>query len=234
LRRGLASRSFRSSATWRRFSGYNARSRRKFPRARRSIELDPDLAEGHHALGLSYTQLGRVEQADASFARAAELDPESYFRPFRLGAEDFDEVVDEALAELPEEFESYLDNVEVAIEDVPDKALVKEGSSSILGLYQGDHSVGELDFPDRSPVPAQPRERIAEPRESHRGDPRHRLPRDRASRAGMDEDAVRQAERRSRTEYPPFFPKASNQSVTRSVMGLTGVPEKAFPSPSTS
>ncbi|HEY7700043.1 MAG TPA: tetratricopeptide repeat protein, partial [Vicinamibacteria bacterium] len=54
--------------------------------ANRSIELDPESAAGLHARGLSLTQLGRIEEADAAFARAAELDPESYFLPFRLSA----------------------------------------------------------------------------------------------------------------------------------------------------
>jgi predicted Zn-dependent protease with MMP-like domain/cytochrome c-type biogenesis protein CcmH/NrfG len=164
--------------------------------ARRSIELDPELAEGHHALGLAYTQLGRIEESDAVFARAAELDPESYFRPFRLGAEDFDEVVDEALAELPEEFESYLDNVELAVEDVPDAALLKEGIEfDLLGLYRGGTIQSEgWDFPDRVLLFQRNLENISPTREHLIQEIRDTVYHEIGHHMGMDEDAVRAAE----------------------------------------
>ncbi len=164
--------------------------------ARRSIELDPELPEGHHALGLSCTQLGRIEEADAAFARAAELDPESYFLPFRLSAEDFDEVVDEALAELPEEFENYLENVEVAVEDVPDSALVKEGLEfDLLGLYQGGTIQSEgWDFPGRVLLFQRNIENISPSRESLIEEIRDTIYHEVGHHMGMDEEAVRQAE----------------------------------------
>lgn len=43
--------------------------------ARRAIELDPDLAEAHHALGLSLDSQGRLASALDSYRRAVELDP---------------------------------------------------------------------------------------------------------------------------------------------------------------
>ena len=164
--------------------------------ARRSIELDPEMAEGHHALGLSYTQLGRIEEADAAFARAAELNSESYFQPFRLNAEDFDEVVDEALAELPEEFEGYLENVEVAVEDVPDKGLVKEGLEfDLLGLYQGGTIQSESwDFPDRVLLFQRNLENVSPSRESLIEEIRDTVYHEIGHHMGMDEEAVRKAE----------------------------------------
>jgi len=164
--------------------------------ARRSIELDPELAEGHHALGLSYTQLGRIAESDAAFARAAQLDPESHFRPFRLGTEDFDEVVDEALAELPEEFESYLDNVEVAVEDVPEAALLKEGLEfDLLGLYRGGTIQSEgWNFPDRVLLFQRNLENISPTRESLVEEIRDTVYHEIGHHMGMDEEAVREAE----------------------------------------
>lgn len=164
--------------------------------ANRSIELDPESAAGHHARGLSFTQLGRIEEADAAFARAAELDPESYSLPFRLSAEDFDEVVDEALAELPEEFERCLENVELAVEEVPAPTLVKEGLEfDLLGLYQGGtiQSVG-WDFPDRVLLFQRNLENISPDRESLVEEIRDTVYHEIAHHMGMDEDAVRQAE----------------------------------------
>jgi predicted Zn-dependent protease with MMP-like domain/Flp pilus assembly protein TadD len=164
--------------------------------AGRSIELDSELAEGHHALGLSLTQLGRIEEADAAFARAADLDPESYFRPFRLSPEDFDEVVDEALAELPEEFESYLENVEVAVEEVPDTALVREGLEfDLLGFYQGGTIQSESrDFPDRVLLFQRNLENISPNRESLIEEICDTVYHEIGHHMGMDEEAVRQAE----------------------------------------
>lgn len=164
--------------------------------AGRSIELDPESAEGHHALGLSLTQLGRIEEADAAFARSAELDPESYFPPFRLSAEDFDEVVDEALAELPEEFEAHLENVEVAVEDVPDTTLVRDGLEfDLLGLYQGGTiQSGGWDFPDRVLLFQRNLENISPDRESLIEEIRDTVYHEIAHHMGMDEEAVRRAE----------------------------------------
>jgi predicted Zn-dependent protease with MMP-like domain/cytochrome c-type biogenesis protein CcmH/NrfG len=161
----------------------------------RSIELDAELAEGHHALGLCYTQLGRIEEADAAFARAAEIDPEAYFRPFRLGPDDFDEVVDEALAELPEEFEGYLENVEVAVEGVPDAALLKEGLEfDLLGLYQGATIQSDWDFPDRILLFQRNLENVSPSREILIEEIRDTVYHEIGHHMGMDEDAVRQAE----------------------------------------
>jgi predicted Zn-dependent protease with MMP-like domain/lipopolysaccharide biosynthesis regulator YciM len=164
--------------------------------ARRSIDLDPDRAEGHHASGLCLTQLGRIDEADAAFARAAELEPESYFRPFRLSAEDFDEVVDEALAELPEEFESYLDNVELAVEDVPPTPLLREGLEfDLLGLYQGGTiQSGGWDFPDRVLLFQRNLENVSPDRESLIDEIRDTVFHEIGHHMGMDEEAVRRAE----------------------------------------
>ncbi len=164
--------------------------------AKRSIELDPELAEGHHALGLSFTQLGRIDEADAAFARAAALDPASYFQPFRVSREDFDEVVDEALAELPEEFESYLENVEIAVEDVPDAALLEEGLEfDLLGLYRGATIQSESwDLPDRVLLFQRNLENISPTRDDLVEEIRDTVYHEIGHHMGMDEETVREAE----------------------------------------
>lgn len=45
--------------------------------AQRAIELDPLLAEAHAALGMTYARVGQWRQAEQSFHRAIELDPNS-------------------------------------------------------------------------------------------------------------------------------------------------------------
>jgi predicted Zn-dependent protease with MMP-like domain/Flp pilus assembly protein TadD len=164
--------------------------------AKRSIELDPELAEGHHALGLSFTQLGRIEEADAAFARAADLEPDSYFRPYRVTEEDFDVVVEEALAELPEEFESFLENVEIAVEDIPDWALLQEGLEfDLLGLYRGSTIQTESwDLPDRVILFQRNLENISPTRADLVEEIRDTVYHEIGHHMGMDEDAVREAE----------------------------------------
>ena len=56
--------------------------------------------------------------------------------------EEFEEIVRDALDELPEEFAQRLDNVEVVIEDEPGLSLLRElgmhpGRETLFGLYQG-------------------------------------------------------------------------------------------------
>ena len=119
--------------------------------AQRAVELEPDWADSHHLLGLVRTQRGEIEQADQSFQRAWELAPEDLKKPFRLAPEAFDRAVEEALGLLPEEFAKYLDNVEVAVEDVPTQELMAWGSTfDDLGVYIGESiQWGDWDFPDR-------------------------------------------------------------------------------------
>jgi predicted Zn-dependent protease with MMP-like domain len=58
-----------------------------------------------------------------------------------LTEERFLELVDEALAEVPAEFASYLDNVEVAVEQYPSLELLRSmklpATHTLLGVYRG-------------------------------------------------------------------------------------------------
>lgn len=58
---------------------------------------------------------------------------------FTLSEDEFRSVVEEAAASLPDEFKSKLDNVEIVIEDYPQREIVKRlrRRGLILGLYQG-------------------------------------------------------------------------------------------------
>jgi len=118
--------------------------------AEQAVHTDPQDAAAQQALGNALTFLRRLKEADRSFARAAELDPETYFKPFRLSRRNFDKAVEEVLASLPEMFRHHLENVEVAVEDIPSSDLLEdEVSHELLGLYQGKtiHDP-EWDFPD--------------------------------------------------------------------------------------
>lgn len=54
--------------------------------------------------------------------------------------DEFDELVTEAIEEVPEEFRERLDNVEIVVEEEPSPQILKEmglGRGMLLGLYQG-------------------------------------------------------------------------------------------------
>ena len=57
----------------------------------------------------------------------------------RISDAEFDQAVEQALAEIPEEFEQYLENVMVEVRPRPDATLLKnrEVKGTLLGLYVG-------------------------------------------------------------------------------------------------
>lgn len=50
---------------------------------------------------------------------------------------DFEEVVDQAVAELPEEFRARIANIEILIEEAPDRETRRRFPGLLLGLYRG-------------------------------------------------------------------------------------------------
>jgi predicted Zn-dependent protease with MMP-like domain len=104
----------------------------------RAVHLDPRDAASRHMRGIVLTTLGRLKDADRAFEQAVDLDPETYFKPYRLRRKDFDRAVEQALLSLPEEFRRHLANVEVAVEDVPQSGTLEDETSyDLLGLYRG-------------------------------------------------------------------------------------------------
>ena len=79
-------------------------------------------------------------------------------RRVRLSRRRFERLVGKALASLPEEFRSKLENVAVLIEDEP-----PEDMPDTLGLYEGvpltERSLGGITLPDRITLFKRPIER---------------------------------------------------------------------------
>ncbi|HJW08281.1 MAG TPA: metallopeptidase family protein [Holophagaceae bacterium] len=76
----------------------------------------------------------------------------------------FSQLVQEALALIPAEFQPYLENVAVILEEVPDKAtrrrLGLRGDETLYGLYEGtpltERTHGQPLMPDRIRIFRQP------------------------------------------------------------------------------
>ena len=103
-----------------------------------AIEEDPSQADAHHGLGMLYEQRGDREAMIRSWMDARRLDELSPPPPWHLSLDEFERVAEEAMAELPPEVLSRLENVPVLIDDLPSSHLVEEGyDPRLLGLFSG-------------------------------------------------------------------------------------------------
>lgn len=122
----------------------------RFPEAQAAFEeLLKDAADepwAHHYLGLLAERRDDAKEARKRFAKAQALAPEEFPPPVELGEEAFDKAVEDAMKALPGHVKQYLDNVTLAVEDLPrDEDLLAESpplSPSILGVFRGS-PVGE-------------------------------------------------------------------------------------------
>jgi|SoiMethySBSTD1v2_1073268.scaffolds.fasta_scaffold34503_1 predicted Zn-dependent protease with MMP-like domain len=109
--------------------------------AERAIALDPESADAHVVAGMVEERAGRLDLAEARFARATAIDPERFPPPVRLTRAAFEGVVDRAAAMLPREFQERLGEVPVVVEDVPPDAILLDESPpldpELLGLFVG-------------------------------------------------------------------------------------------------
>ncbi|AKU91680.1 metallopeptidase family protein [Vulgatibacter incomptus] len=104
------------------------------------LREEPDLAWAHHYLGLVAERSDDLRLAEKHFAKARELSPEDFPEPVRLTETEFDEVVEEALKELPDQVRRYLSNVAIAVEPLPRLEEIQGPdplSPSILGVFRG-------------------------------------------------------------------------------------------------
>lgn len=98
----------------------------------------------------------RFDEADLLHAEAFEIDAEAHPLPARLTDEEFDAVVEEACAGLPEAFRGALETVPIVIEAVPPIDLLVEGDPlevppDLLGLFVG---ASQLEASDDDPESA--------------------------------------------------------------------------------
>ncbi len=93
------------------------------------------------ALAVLARRRGDRREAERHFARARKLAPDDFPRPVVLSPKEFDAAVEDALAELPDPVRRYLENVAIAVEDVPadDDLLGSDPPHppSILGIFRG-------------------------------------------------------------------------------------------------
>lgn len=93
----------------------------------------------HHALGLLAERSGDDARALACFQAAAALSPQDFPLAIRMDEQEFDAVVKDALADLPEMAAAHLDKVVVSVEPFPSDDELKDGdlSPTVLGYFRG-------------------------------------------------------------------------------------------------
>lgn len=122
----------------------------RFPDAQAAFERvlkdAPEDPWPYHYLGLLAERRGDAKEAKKRFARAQQLAPEEFPPPVALSEADFDGALEDAVKALPAHVKQYLDNVTIAVEDIPsDSDLLGESpplSPCILGVFRGT-PVGE-------------------------------------------------------------------------------------------
>lgn len=112
--------------------------------ARRVLEhllgIEPQAAWALHYLGVIWDRAGEETKAADFFRRAHEAAPEEIPLPFRIAEADFDRLVEEAIAGLPEKVRRYLSNVAIAVEAYPQESEFGGDdivSPSVLGVFRG-------------------------------------------------------------------------------------------------
>jgi predicted Zn-dependent protease with MMP-like domain len=129
-------------STYRAFEGQISFELGRFESARGFLEaavaMDTESAHALYHFGLVLERLGE-ERAEQAFSRAHTLDPDHYLVPLEVSDGEFEQIVAEAIDNLPRSIHDHVANVPVLVEDWPSRELVEEErmSPQILGLYQG-------------------------------------------------------------------------------------------------
>jgi predicted Zn-dependent protease with MMP-like domain len=89
----------------------------------------------------------------------------------RISRRDFEQLVEQALGELPERFAVLLDNVAIVVEEEPsdeDLDVMDEGANELLGIYRGvpmtERSYDSMRLPDQIAIFRGPILRVARSR----------------------------------------------------------------------
>ena len=96
----------------------------------------------------------------------------------RITPREFEQLVEQALGELPQRFAALLDNVAIVVEEEPtdeDLDLLDEDANELLGIYRGvpitERSYDSMRLPDQIAIFRGPILRVAR----SRGDARHEI-----------------------------------------------------------
>lgn len=114
---------------------------------RRTLAKEPDNADAYHALGLVYEQRDDHRAMVKAWLKVRELDLAEDPFPWALSADEFEQVAEEALGELPDRIRKLLENVPILASDYPSVEIVAEGNDPrMMGFFSG------VPYPEKSNV----------------------------------------------------------------------------------
>jgi predicted Zn-dependent protease with MMP-like domain len=97
-----------------------------------------DVADARHGLGLIHEQREERDAMIREWLAVLDLDAKAEPAPWHVSAEEFQEIAEDAMAELPPEVLERLANVPILVEDLPSADIVREGNDPrLLGLFSG-------------------------------------------------------------------------------------------------
>ena len=114
----------------------------------RSLAVNPGDAAGHDLLSRVRDHLGDDEGAAEASELAAELDAENFPEPLEVSDEEFDALVEKAVADLPDKVREKLDDLPVVVQPLPSIEMLTEVdpplTPDLLGLFVGRHIFAQL------------------------------------------------------------------------------------------
>ena len=112
---------------------------------RHALEMDPHMTDALHALGMVHEERGDVKKMVQAFLKVREADLKEAAPPWGVTRDRFEELAQEALAELPERLRALLENVPILAADYPAIELVAEGNDPrMMGFFSG------IPYPEKS------------------------------------------------------------------------------------
>ncbi len=107
---------------------------------RSALRAEADVAEAYYTLGLIIEHTGKGGE-EGLFRRARQLDPQRFPPPIHLSNEAFDQIVEEALNELPPRVMEATANIPVLVAELPSLADLRAASPPLspasLGMFIG-------------------------------------------------------------------------------------------------
>ncbi len=103
-----------------------------------AIDLDDTWADAYHGLGTVYHEQDKHAESVAAWQTLRTLDLAAPAPALHMSTDEFSQVAEAALSEIPERARALLENVPILVDDMPSEALVAEGiDPRVLGLFSG-------------------------------------------------------------------------------------------------
>jgi len=108
----------------------------------RAFDLDPVDPEANYNFAILLELQGETGKADRFYWAAADLDPDRYHVPTRVSMDEFETMALASLDDLPEEVRSYIADVPIVVEELPERSesgRYPNDAPLLLGECIGDH-----------------------------------------------------------------------------------------------